>query len=175
MDTFKNQYGCDSIVTLNLSINPIKTSNFSATICSNKLYVWNGIAQNAAGAYQDTFPSYLGCDSIVTLNLNVNPIKTSSFNQTICSNQSYTWNGIAQNSSGAYKDTFVSFLGCDSIVTLNLLVNPVKTNSFSQTICANQSFTWNGIAQTTAGAYKDTFPSFLNCDSIVTSIYLSIQ
>ncbi|MBK7958597.1 MAG: hypothetical protein IPK03_11100 [Bacteroidetes bacterium] len=167
-DTFPSFQNCDSIVTLNLFVNPVKTSSFSQTICSNQSYIWNGIEQTTAGAYKDTFPSFQNCDSIVTLNLFVNPVKTSSFSQTICSNQSYTWNGIAQSSAGAYKDTFPSFQNCDSIVTLNLFVNPVKTSSFSQTICSNQSYIWNGIAQTTAGAYKDTFPSFQNCDSIVT-------
>ncbi|MBK7958596.1 MAG: T9SS type A sorting domain-containing protein [Bacteroidetes bacterium] len=155
-------------MTLNLLVNPTKSSSFSQTICSNQSYTWNGIAQNTAGAYRDTFPTYLGCDSIVTLNLFVNPVVTSSFSQTICSNQSYLWNGIAQSSAGAYKDTFPSFQNCDSIVTLNLIVNPTKSSSFNQTTCANQPILWNGILRNSSGAYKDTFNTFLGCDSVVT-------
>ena len=145
----------------------MKLSSFNQTICANQTYTWNGIAQNTSGTYKDTFPSYKNCDSIVILNLTVNPMKSSSFNQTICSNQTYTWNGIARNITGSYLDTFTSFQNCDSVVTLNLTVNTIKSSSFNQTICANQTYTWNGIVQNTSGTYKDTFPSYQNCDSIV--------
>jgi hypothetical protein len=144
------------------------SSSFSQSICANGSYMWNGIAQTMPGAYKDTFIGSNGCDSIVTLNLTISPAKSSSFSQIICANSSYTWNGIAQTTSGAYLDTFLATNGCDSIVTLNLTVNPIKSSSFSQTICANSSYTWNGIARTTSGAYLDTFPAANGCDSIVT-------
>jgi hypothetical protein len=168
LDTFLTSTGCDSIVTLNLTVNPTKSSSFSQTICANKSYLWNGVAQNIAGGYLDTFLTTTGCDSIVTLNLILNPTKYSSVSQTICSNQSYLWNGILQNTAGAYKDTFLTSTGCDSVVILNLFINLTKSSSFSQTICAGKSYTYNGIVQTTSGAYKDTFPAVNGCDSIVT-------
>jgi N-acetylneuraminic acid mutarotase len=168
LDTFTVSMGCDSIVTLNLTVNPLYTSSFSATICSSDSFIWNDIAQHTTGKYLDTFLTSEGCDSIVTLNLTVNPTITSSFNATICSNQFYSWNEIDQTTSGNYIDTFSSVLGCDSIVTLNLTVNPMKTSSFNATICSNQIYTWNGIDETTSGNYLDTFTTILGCDSIVT-------
>src|SRR6185436_14529493 len=123
---------------------------------------------NTTGSYLDTFITSLGCDSVVTLNLTVNPVKSSSFNASICSNQSYLWNGINRTTAGSYLDTFATSLGCDSVVTLNLTVNPVKSSSFNATICANQTYTWNGIDQNTSGSYLDTFATSLGCDSVVT-------
>lgn len=62
----------------------------------------------------------------------------STINDTICSGNSYTFNGVAQTTAGTYLDTMVNAGGCDSIVTLNLTVNttpaaPVVTND---SICA---------------------------------------
>ncbi|WP_158085489.1 hypothetical protein, partial [Niastella vici] len=54
-DTLKNVAGCDSIVTLTLTVKAALTGTQTATICSNKLpYLWNGNSYNAAGTYKDT-------------------------------------------------------------------------------------------------------------------------
>ncbi|WP_216823414.1 hypothetical protein, partial [Niastella vici] len=82
---------------------------------------WNGNTYNAAGTYKDTLTSAAGCDSIITLTLNVNPTKTGAQTVTICNNQlPYIWNGNTYNAAGTYKDTLTSAAGCDSIVTLTL-------------------------------------------------------
>jgi surface protein len=45
---------------------------------------------------------------------------------TSCTN--YTWLGNTYTISGAYKDTFVNSIGCDSIVTLNLFIKNANIN-----------------------------------------------
>ncbi|WP_216823603.1 hypothetical protein, partial [Niastella vici] len=170
-DTLKNVAGCDSIVTLTLTVKATLTGTQTATICSNKLpYLWNGNSYNAAGTYKDTLISASGCDSIVTLTLNVNPTKTSTQTVTICTSQlPYTWNGNTYNAAGTYKDTLTSAAGCDSIVTLTLVVNSSVTGSQSATICNNQlPYIWHGKSLNAAGTYKDTLKNAAGCDSIVT-------
>ncbi|MBP9102431.1 MAG: hypothetical protein KBF82_01110, partial [Chitinophagaceae bacterium] len=77
--------GCDSIATLNLSVNPILTSTTNISVCNNQLpYVWNGNNYTAAGTYNVTLIGTAGCDSIATLNLSVNPILTSTTNISVC-------------------------------------------------------------------------------------------
>ena len=69
-----NAFGCDSIATLNLSVNPTSSSTTNVTICSTALpYVFNDSSFNAAGTFVVTLPNAnsLGCDSIATLNLTV--------------------------------------------------------------------------------------------------------
>src|SRR5204862_180637 len=87
--------GCDSIATLNLSVNATLTSTTVITICNNQLpYIWNGQSINAAGTYTANLISEAGCDSIATLNLTVNATLTSTTNTTICNSQlPYSWNG----------------------------------------------------------------------------------
>ena len=168
LDTFNNSRGCDSFVTLNLIVNPISTGTINATICSNQTYLFNGVNRNTTGTYLDTFNNYRSCDSVVTLNLIVNPISTGTINATICSNQAYLFNGVNRNTAGVYLDTFINFRSCDSVVTLNLIVNPISTGTINATICSNQTYLFNGINRNTAGTYLDTFTNFRGCDSIVT-------
>src|SRR6476619_4462281 len=170
-DTLKSVAGCDSIVTLTLNVNSRLVSSQTIAICNSQLpYTWNGIKLNAAGTYKDTLKSVAGCDSIVTLTLNVNSRLVSSQTIAICNSQlPYTWNGIKLNAAGTYKDTLKTVAGCDSIVTLTLNVNATLTSSQTIAICSGQlPYTWNGIKLNAAGTYKDTLKTVAGCDSIVT-------
>src|SRR6185295_15556380 len=98
----------DSVVTLNLIVKPTSTGTVDATICSNETYLFNGISLNTTGSYIDTFINFTGCDSVVTLNLTVRPTSTGTVDATICSNETYLFNGVNLNTSGAYIDTFTN-------------------------------------------------------------------
>ena len=50
------------------------SSSISATICEGQTYTENGFNVSEAGVYTQNLTSVNGCDSIVTLTLNVNPI-----------------------------------------------------------------------------------------------------
>src|SRR4029079_12627908 len=169
--TLQSASGCDSVATLNLVVNPVKTSTTNTTICSNQFpYAWNSQSYNAAGSYSVTLQSVAGCDSIATLNLVVNPVKTSTTNTTICSNQfPYAWNSQSYNAAGSYSVTLQSAAACDSIATLNLVVNPVKTSTTNTAICSNQlPYAWNSQSYNAAGSYSVTLQSAAGCDSIAT-------
>jgi hypothetical protein len=120
-----------------------------------------GQLYSQSGTYIETIPSSLGCDSvIVTINLTiVNPTQTS-FSETICDGDIYTWNNQDYTYSGSFSQTFPAVNGCDSIVTLNLTVNanspiqiqanptfgnaPLNVLFNNQTTnLSNYNFTWN--------------------------------
>jgi hypothetical protein len=168
LDTLQAANGCDSVVTLTLNVLPTATGAFTQTICANQTFTFNGVALNAAGTYLDTLQAANGCDSVVTLTLNVLPTATGAFTQTICANQTFTFNGATLNTAGNYLDTLQAANGCDSVVTLTLNVLPTSTGAFTQTICSNETFTFNGATLNTAGTYKDTLTSANGCDSVVT-------
>ncbi|MBL0288184.1 MAG: SBBP repeat-containing protein [Bacteroidetes bacterium] len=167
-DTLVGSGSCDSVVTLNLTVSNVLSSNFAKTICSGQSYFFNGINRTATGIYKDTLVGSGSCDSVVTLNLTVSNVLSSSFAKTICSGQSYFFNGINRTATGIYKDTLVGSGSCDSVVTLNLTVSNSLSSSFSETICSGQSYFFNGINQTTTGIYKDTLVGSGSCDSVVT-------
>lgn len=125
-DTLQNVAGCDSVVTLNLSVvNPINTP-ISASICNNSSYDFNGTTLTTAGVYTDTLSSVHGCDSIITLtlslaslpNITVQPVAsaTATCQGTIVTlsatatggNLSYQWFENGSSLQGANSDTYTT-------------------------------------------------------------------
>ena len=123
--TLTTSTGCDSIVTFNLNVRTIATSNTTISICTNQLpYKWNGRSYPAANSYTITLADSYGCDSIANLQLMVKANSTSTTQVTICAAKlPYTWNRQSFTSSGYHVVTLASSSGCDSIATLDLVVN----------------------------------------------------
>ncbi len=166
--TFTAMNGCDSVVTLTVVANPRYETELSATICQGQTYTENGFNVNEAGIYTQNLQTVNGCDSIVTLTLNVNPIFNTELSATICEGQVYTENNFNVSEAGVYTQTLTSVNGCDSIVTLTLNVNPIFNTELTATICEGQVYTENNFNISEAGVYTQTLTSVNGCDSIVT-------
>jgi hypothetical protein len=76
-DTFENLAKCDSIVTLNLTINYSTTSTDTISACDS--FTWtNNVTYTASNtSAKDTLVNVAGCDSVVTLNLTINTVNDS--------------------------------------------------------------------------------------------------
>jgi hypothetical protein len=164
-DTLTNAVGCDSIITLNLTVRNKVEEIINASICSGQSYSFKGQPLTQAGQYFDTLQTTLGCDSFITLNLTVNSFVSGSISQSICQGQSFTFNGQQLTQAGQYLDTLVSVGGCDSILTLTLTVNalPQPTITQNANTLSTQTFNnyqWqlnnNNINNATAQTYTAT-------------------
>jgi gliding motility-associated-like protein len=167
----RSYLGCDSLANLQLIVNPVVGSTTRISICSDRLpYQWNGNTYTAAGTYAVTFKSHLGCDSIATLQLSVNPVVSTVSDVVTCSNQlPYVWNGQTYAATGRYSVTLKTYLGCDSIANLNLVVYPVVSSVSYRETCVNQlPFRWNGQSYTATGTYQVILRSSYGCDSVAT-------
>ncbi|MBL7704353.1 MAG: gliding motility-associated C-terminal domain-containing protein [Taibaiella sp.] len=167
---FSTPAGCDSIVTLNLTVNGYLTGTQNAVICQGQTYLFNGIAYTGNNnTAQDTVQNAAGCDSIITLNLIVNPSYQHTLNESICQGQSYTFNGnVYTTPQSGVVANLQTVNGCDSIVTFNLAVHPLPTTVLNATICQGQSYTYNGVVYTTPQTGITTFyPVPQGCDSLV--------
>jgi len=89
---------------------------------------------------------------------------------TVC--DEYTWNGTTYFTTGAYTYTTTNAAGCDSVATLNLIVNYSVSSSVSVTAC--DSYIWNNVTYTSSGIQINVTSTASGCD-IVDSLVLTIN
>ena len=70
--TIPNTAGCDSTITLNLTITAATASSITATACSS--YTLNAQAYTSSGTYTQILTNAASCDSILTLNLTITTV-----------------------------------------------------------------------------------------------------
>ena len=102
--------GCDSIVTINLTVNYPASTIIDTTVCRE--FVYGNETYTSSQTITDNLQTYQGCDSVVTINLTVNPIYEVIVYDTII---------IEEEAGENYSETMVNNLqseyGCDSTVT----------------------------------------------------------
>jgi hypothetical protein len=76
-----NSVGCDSVVTLNLTINNSSVGSQIESALDSYTWPLNNQTYSQSGTYTDTIPNAAGCDSIVTLNLTMNFTGINELNQ----------------------------------------------------------------------------------------------
>ena len=163
--TTTNIAGCDSTVTLNLTITN-STIGSPETITACDSLDWNGTTYTSSGTYTYATLNSIGCDSTVTLNLTINNSSTG-ITENITSCDSLVWNGITYTKSGTYVYSTTNFLGCDSTVNLNLTITN-SSSGITENITSCDSYDWNGLTFTNSGTYSYTTTNDAGCDSVVT-------
>ncbi len=156
-DTLTNSAGCDSILTLDLTVISVYITELYDTICRpDAPYSWGGELIYTAGLYSDTLAHVSGSDSIINLYLTVWEESYSVLDTNICSSEApFWWNGNPYNVSGTYFDTLTNAVGCDSLLTLNLIINEGVSSDTFVTAC--ETYTWldgTGATYTESGIYE---------------------
>ncbi len=173
--------------TLSVQNAPTAVITGNTTICNGQsttltanggnTYTWgNSLGSNTAitvspaanTTYTVTVSIGANCTATATATVTVNQPTASSFSQTVCSGESFSFGNQALTASGTYYDTLQNAAGCDSIVTLNFSVLPLATATINAAICTNQNYEFNGVQLTQAGQYFDTLQTQAGCDSLVT-------
>ena len=161
--------GFDSIVNLSLVVNPISLTTYYDTICQGNIYNGYGFSFTAdtTGRYTRNMQTLEGCDSIVNLSLLVNPIYNDTIISEICQGQTYSQFGFNENTAGFYTLNLQTIKGCDSVVTLNLIVNQPAITNLTAEICQGEVYTLNGFNVNTAGLHTQNLQTIKGCDSTV--------
>lgn len=160
---------CDSVVTLNLTVYPVKYTVIDTSLCENHTFFFKGNNERNPGTYLDTQKTVHNCDSFITLILRA-PRRTSSYTyyRKFCSNETVLFKGVNIDAPGTYKDTLVNAVGCDSFLTMVLAKDTAHNITLNKSICRYDSFYFNGKYHDTAGTYMATFRNKDGCDSMVT-------
>ena len=117
--------GCDSTVTLDLTINNSSSSTVTVTACDS--FDWDGVTYDSTGTYTNVYTDVNGCDSTVTLDLTINNSSSSTVTVTAC--DSFDWDGVTYDSTGTYTNVYTDVNGCDSTVTLDLTIHDSPTDA----------------------------------------------
>ena len=144
-------------MTLNLTINNSANVDTTATACDSLM--WHGLTYFSSGTYFDSLQTIDGCDSVITLNLTINPSPTIDLGADttlICAGtsetldagtgfSSYLWSDGSTNqtldvtNAGTYTVTGTDVNGCfanDSVVVDVLTVDIAQNDT---TICEGDS------------------------------------
>jgi gliding motility-associated-like protein len=165
---FSSVYGCDSLVTLQLTVVEAFETSEALAICEGEVLSWNQQELSDQGEYLAELQSVNGCDSLVTLSLQVNPVYSFSLQESICEGEAFELNGESFSETGTYQQLFTTAAGCDSLITLGLTVNPIESSTLPVTLCGVEVFTLDGVVYDTPGTYEATLTASTGCDSLVT-------
>ena len=170
-------HGCDSVVTLNLTIYQPVNETVEVTICGSELpyhYV-NGdidttfeVGTPNFSVFSFQFSTSHGCDSTVNLNLTINHGNYMEVTVDTCGTEFYWELGdITVAQSGTYYHYSTNANTCtDTTVLLLSLYQPAMTEISAQ-ICEGETYNQNGFNVSTAGDHQLDLQTVNGCDSTV--------
>jgi gliding motility-associated-like protein len=170
---FKSSFR-DNLIESNVKTVPTKllckcltVAYLDTTICDgNSIKVVNKIYNNEA---KDTFllTNNFGCDSILFLKVRKSLPAFKTIDTTICKGDSYKFGTRRLTESGTYPLILKTKAGCDSTVTLNLIVRDTATQFLDWKICEGDTYNFFTKSLTKSGVYSGKAKLSSGCDSTV--------
>ena len=176
-----SQFVCDSIVHVTVSFNATATFTFDPTICASDTVTANA-TEYYFGNSTDTITiiggSYLGCDSVIYVDLQFHPFEPGEFTGTFCEDDVVVVEGFEFTEFNPSDTLFIpnlGFNGCDSVIHVNLEFLPNTLTNLDMTLCEGEVFEINGTT------FDENFPegqvTFFGgaangCDS---AVYVTIE
>jgi hypothetical protein len=133
MFNFDNEEG----YSFNLCLHERECENVSydagtILVCEGDHFIFGSQTLTQPGTYEETFITPGGCDSIVSLMIQTNPIYQRTENIRLCKGEDYTFpdgttqNNIAENVG--YTSFLTSAHGCDSIIMTEIEIDSVDVS-----------------------------------------------
>ncbi len=181
-----NAAGCDSTITLNLTIRYSSDTTISDTIVENQLpYTFNGVSFTDSVTHSTvTITNAVECDSIIDYSLFVFRNVVDTLDSALCNSRlPIEWNGVTfdttvtQTITMTRTATLLAASGADSLVVMNLTVHPLYDHHLNTAICDNQTLTFgDSIFMGADGntVHLDSLLSVYGCDSLST-LHLTVH
>jgi len=171
MDTLINSAGCDSLITINLTVNQATYDTTVAAGCGS-FTTPSGMVYTSSGIYLDTIANVSGCDSVITIVLTINNVNTvvtqnNGMLMAAASGAIYQWLDCNNNFApipGATGQTYTTLAGSYAVsVTENnctdtsacFLIDGIGENAFAQQLKLFPNPTTGGFAIDLGGTYDD--------------------
>lgn len=173
--------GCDSIVITNVSVITEFSSEENIEICEGNAVIYpDGTSETITSntVHLSTLISIGGCDSIITTNVSMLPILSSSQSLSLCFGELFTFpDGVSQTITGdmSHVSILSSVSGCDSVVTTHVTVLSPSAIEESVVLCEGESYIFpDGVTEiiTENTVHNSVLTGYLGCDSIITTTIL---
>lgn len=173
--TLTNWLGCDSVVTVNVAALQPSTSALGLTACPGTSANYNGTPILAGASQNFTLTNWVGCDSVVTVNVVALPASTLIVDGMACAGSFFDYNGnqIAAGTSQTFYEVNAS--GCMDTVIVGVVAVPTSASSIQLPACPGSTVTYGGMALSAGDVQDFTFTNWLNCDSVVTVTVIASQ
>ncbi len=121
VDSLKSVLGCDSLVTLRVTVGRPDSIAVRAVICAGQVYAVGNQTFTERGIYKVVLKNRFGCDSTVNLLIVVPETRTSFRSVTACERDTVLDGDTAYMGEGTFSRKLVSKrTGCDSVHTLEI-------------------------------------------------------
>ncbi|MBR9919426.1 MAG: hypothetical protein GYB31_01210 [Bacteroidetes bacterium] len=134
-------------------------------ICNGQTIDIFGQQQGTPGIYVQQNTTLTGCDSVLSITLQVSDTIYQSSNLSICAGETVDIFGNAESAAGYYEQGFTTAMGCDSVVGVFLEVLDTLSYSDSVYICAGDTIQFWGQSFWQEGVYSEVFSGSNGCDS----------
>ncbi|HZV68059.1 MAG TPA: FG-GAP-like repeat-containing protein [Saprospiraceae bacterium] len=192
--TLEAPNGCDTTVFLLITTIPVYSTVIHESICEGETYTIGTESFNASGDYTVLLFASNGCDSTISLSLEVHDNSNTAIEETLCDGEVITIGNETFNSPGIYEVHLTNEFGCDSTITLTLHVilvdNSITVSESTITAnLANVLYQWfdcdsgesipgatsQSFTATESGNYAVTITELSGCFSVsaCTSIILN--
>ncbi|MBK8482763.1 MAG: hypothetical protein IPL31_00005 [Saprospiraceae bacterium] len=135
-----NQWGCDSIIEVNVSLRPTSRSQLDSAICPGGFILLHNQRfdeLNPSGRIVLSGANAVGCDSIIEVSVSLRPTSRSQLDSVICPggfillhNQRFD---ELNQAVGLYSGANV--VGCDSIIQVAIHIRPESAYRIDTSIC----------------------------------------
>ena len=163
VDSLKTKAGCDSVLTLTLTVEPIGYL-FEETIsaCRNEETSWHqktlNTSEDGTFTIYDSLVSIYGQDSIYALTLTVHPVYLFTEEKYV-NEANLVWRGKTitdlprREEPYLIYDSLMSQFGCDSVYMLRLHVSdiPITYGSYTNECCEGEFILFDGVE------YRESF------------------
>ena len=164
-----DQYGCDSVIHLNLTVLYRESSeDVYDTICEGGYVEYHGTTYSQPGReLLDTVYSSKGCPTIRTLDLTVHPSYNDTLRDTLEAGHLFAFADTLLPAPGIHSLRFQTQYGCDSLWQIYLSC----LRTIDTTVCVTaMPLAWNGHLFTKADTLHDAFRSAVGTDSLIDHI-----
>ncbi len=164
--------GCDSNIALILRLMPTYYIHHHDTLCHDSQLPFFDTLLTTTGDYLHAGNTAFGCDSLVTMHLEIVPRVYADDVREECDSLRWINGRTYTRSISGVKDTLLTPRGCDSVVTLQLTLHYSTLEVERDTFCEGKIYPWRNHLFTEGGLHADTLRTLHQCDSVI-AIFLT--